>query len=86
MRKMFGCPCYQADGKLFAFLVTNGIVITRLAQADRETLSRRYHATPFRGGRKVDQRWMRLPIEQMGDLDRLMHFVRESYESALLEA
>ena len=27
-KKMFGCPCYQAKGKLFVFLVTNGIVIT----------------------------------------------------------
>ena len=85
-RKMFGCPCYQADGKLFAFLVTNGIVITRLAQADRETLSRKYQATPFRSGRKVVQKWVRLPIEQMGDLDRVMRFVRKSYGSALLEA
>ena len=85
-RRMFGCPCYQADGTLFAFLVTNGIVITQLAQADRESLSRQYHATPFRSGRKVVQKWMRLPIEEMGDLDRVMRFVRKSYESAVRSA
>jgi hypothetical protein len=37
--KMFGCPSYQADGKLFAFLVTNGIVITQLTQTERACLA-----------------------------------------------
>jgi len=27
-KRMFGCPCYQADKRLFAFLVTDGLVIT----------------------------------------------------------
>jgi len=45
-----------------------------------------YQATPFRSGGKVVQKWVRLPIEQMGDLDRVMRFVRKSYGSALLEA
>lgn len=84
-RKMFGCPSYQADGKLFAFLVTNGIVITQLTQADRESVSRQHHATPFRSGRKVVQKWMRLSIDQTGDPDRVMRFVRKSYEAALLK-
>jgi hypothetical protein len=83
--RMFGCPCYKADGKLFAFLVTNGIVITCLAQADRETVSRGYHATAFRSGTRVIQKWMRVPIERMSDLDRVVRFVRRSYESARLE-
>lgn len=83
-RKMFGCPSYQADGKLFAFLVTNGIVITQLTQTDRASVSRQHHATPFRSGRRVVQKWMRLAIEQTGDLDRVMRFVRTSYEAALL--
>ncbi len=35
-KKMLGCPCYQADGKLFMFLVAKGIVITQLTPVDGE--------------------------------------------------
>ncbi len=82
-KKMFGCPCYQANGKLFAFLVTNGVVITRLDQKDRETLSRQHQTTPFRGGRRVVQNWHRLSIENKNGLNAVMSFVRKSYQSAL---
>ena len=85
-KKMFGCPCYQSNGKLFTFLVTNGIVITQLAQADRETLSRQHQTTFFQAGKNFVQRWVRLSIKNKGDLDRIMPFVRKSYESALRKA
>ena len=29
-KKMMGCPCYLAGGKIFAGLVTRGMVITKL--------------------------------------------------------
>ena len=29
-KKMFGCPGYQGAGNLFAFLVTQGAVLTKL--------------------------------------------------------
>lgn len=37
-KKMFGSPCFPVNNKLFAILVTNGIVVTRLDRTDRETL------------------------------------------------
>ena len=30
-KKMFGCPCYKYKDKLFAFLVTEGVVLTKLS-------------------------------------------------------
>ena len=34
-RKMFGCPCYLANGKMFAGLVTKGVIITKLNEIPR---------------------------------------------------
>jgi len=81
-KKMFGCPCYQARGKLFAFLVTHGIVITQLAGPDREALSKRYPTSAFRAGKKTVPRWVRLSLKKSRDLDGLIPFVRKSYEAA----
>ncbi len=85
-RKMFGCPCYLANGKLFAFLVTKGIVITGLAQSDREKLSRLRSTTPFHTGGKIIASWSMVPVEDGGDLDEIMPFVRRSYEAVLEKA
>ncbi len=85
-KKMFGCPCYQAKGKLFVFLVTKGIVITQLEQADREELSRQHQTAFFQAGKKIVKNWVRFSIETKEDLDRIMHFVRKSYEEALRKA
>jgi len=38
-KKMFGCPSYSVKGRLFAFLVTKGVVLTRL-HGEREGLRR----------------------------------------------
>lgn len=82
-RKMFGCPSYRAKGVLFAFLVTHGVVITRLARADREAVSRQCEAGPFRAGTKVVRAWLRLPVKSAEDLGRTLRWVKKSYRSAL---
>jgi hypothetical protein len=77
-KKMFGCPCYQANGKLFAFLVTKGIVLTQLGEEDKETLSQQFSTAPFKAGKKTVQRWTKIPINSKKDLDQIMPFVRKS--------
>ena len=37
-RKMMGCPCYLAGGKMFAGLVTRGMVITKLTPEEKDEL------------------------------------------------
>jgi len=54
---MFGYPCYQTNCKLFAFFVTNGIVIIQLEQADKEILSREHQTAFFQTGRKIVKDW-----------------------------
>lgn len=84
-KKMFGCPCYQAKGKLFVFLVTNGIVITQLQPSDREELSSKYQTSYFQAGKKTVKNWVRLSITNLKELDEAMRFIRKSYEETLLE-
>jgi hypothetical protein len=82
-KKMFGCPCYMANGKLFVFLVTKGIVITRLGEADVAKLSTSYNAVSFRGGNKEMKNWRQVSLNKPVELDSLMRFIKKSYNEAL---
>lgn len=82
-KRMFGCPCYEAQGKLFAFLVTNGLVVTRLSENDREMMSHGYRTSFFRAGRRAVKNWVKISIQNNADLRKIMPFVRKSYEAAL---
>lgn len=84
-RRMFGCPSYQAAGKLFAFLVTDGLVLTHLPPKDQERLARLRGAGPFRAGTRTVQRWVKVSAKERRDLERLLPFIRRSYEAALEE-
>ncbi len=35
-KKMFGCPCYLTNGKMFAGLVTKAVVITKLNESEQK--------------------------------------------------
>ncbi|MBN1246313.1 MAG: TfoX/Sxy family protein [Anaerolineae bacterium] len=82
-RPMFGCPAYLADGKLFAFLVTKGIVITQVRKRDREELKALLPAEPFKAGEREITRWLQITLEDVGQLERIMRLVRRSYETVL---
>ena len=84
-KKMFGCPCYQVKGRLFAFLVTKGIVITQLSADDKEKLSSQHQTSFFQAGRKTVSKWIKIPLKGKRDLEELMSFVRKSYDEAFLK-
>lgn len=84
-RKMFGCPCYKADNKLFAFLVTGGVVLTKLSEADRGSLSAIYRTEPFQAGKRTVNNWPRVPVFNKVELPELIPFVEKSYTAALIE-
>ena len=64
-------------------LVTDGVVITKVTEADREKLARQYRITPFQAGKKTVHDWLSVPVDDRRDLDRLIPFVRKSYRSSL---
>ena len=80
--KRFGCPCYEADGKLFAFLVTGGMVLTQLPEAERDRLTRGRKASAFEAGGRTVQRWTKLPLTVPRELPRLLPYIRMSHRAA----
>ena len=47
-KKMYGCPCYKNKEKLFAFLVTDGVVLTKMSEQDKIRLSKEFTIKPFK--------------------------------------
>jgi TfoX/Sxy family transcriptional regulator of competence genes len=84
-RKMMGCPCYMAGNKMFATVVDDAIVITKLEEEDREALMAEHGAGPFTHGTKIMSKWMRVPVEKEEDVRDLLPYVKRSYEAALKE-
>ena len=81
--KMFGTPCYNANGTFFASLVTDGIVITKLDEADKLALAREHNAGPFQPGGKTVSRWVQVPYASPDQLVAILPYLKKSYEAAL---
>ena len=81
-KQMMGCLCYFRGKKFFAFLVTNGIVITKLAKEDRSKLSKRIDSRPFELAGRTASTWIQLTLEKPVDLKPLLPYIRKSYEAA----
>ncbi len=82
-RKMFGCPAYVADGRLFAFLVTGGVVITQVRLKDRQALAEDNETEPFTAGERVIERWTQVSVDDPKAMGRIIAYVRKSYQTAL---
>ena len=81
-KKMFGCPCYLANGKMFAGMVTKGIVITKLSSLEQEELQKIRETKPFVAGERTIKNWVHVDLEPK-DLRKFMPYVKKSYERAL---
>ncbi len=85
-RVMYGCPSYQVEGRLFAFLVSGGLVVTRLLRSDREILAQRHTIGEFKAGERVIKYWTRVDVADLRELSYILPYVRKSYEAALARA
>ena len=82
-KKMFGCPSYTAKDKLFAFLVTEGIVLTKLSETERTEALSIPGAQFFEHNHRVVKKWIRIPLEDLNSLSNVKELVTKSYENAL---
>ncbi|HNT78591.1 MAG TPA: TfoX/Sxy family protein [Anaerolineae bacterium] len=82
-RRMFGCPAYTADGRLFVFVVNEGLVLTQLRLHDRQILAEEFAVEPFKAGERVLNHWLKVAVTDLEKLPRLRRFVQRSYEEAL---
>lgn len=81
-RQMMGCLCYFYGKKFFAFLVTKGIVITKLTEGDRTKLLEHITGEAFEMAGRTAKTWIRVPLEKPEDVKRIMPFVKKSYQEA----
>lgn len=80
-REMMGCLCYFRGKKFFAFLVTKGIVITKLPEDARAKLKQAGGEAFEMGGKKV-KTWVRAPLKKPMGVRQILPFVKKSYEVA----
>jgi hypothetical protein len=81
-KKMFGCPCYLANGKMFAGLVTKGIVITKLNDPEKNELKKLKEIKPFKAGKKIIKSWVHIDSEP-NELNHIMPYIKKSYDRAI---
>jgi hypothetical protein len=79
-REMMGCLCYLHGKNMIAFLVTDGIVISKLSEQDEKDLSKLSKKASLRMGGKT----MRKPVWELKTRDHLrtiLPFLRKSYQA-----
>ncbi len=81
-KQMMGCLCYFRGKKFFAFLVTKGIVLTKLAEKDRGALLEQMDGEAFEMSGRTAKTWIRVPLKKPQDVPLVLPFVKESYKAA----
>jgi hypothetical protein len=84
-KKTFGCPSYQADGKTFAILVTKGVLITKIDQAVKDTLPDQHQDGATHTSKRNIEHWVRIPINDEAEMEKIMPIVKKSSEIVLQE-
>jgi hypothetical protein len=78
---MFGCPCYRANGKVFAALTTDAVALTRLPEDVRADLEAEHETEPFDANGRAVKKWVQVPTDG-SDLGEIEPYLRASYEAA----
>jgi predicted DNA-binding protein (MmcQ/YjbR family) len=78
-KKMYGCPCYKYKDKLFAFLVTDGVVLTKTSEQDKIKLSKEFSIKPFQAATRTMKGWPQIPLDKTSDLPKIIPFLKNSY-------
>jgi hypothetical protein len=79
-REMMGCLCYLQGKNMLAFLVTDGIVISKLSEQEEKDLSKSNRKTSFKMGSKS----IRKPVwelETSESLRTILPFLKKSYQA-----
>ena len=77
-RMMMGSPTFFYGRSFFAFLVTKGIVITKLSEVERAKLPKNVRSFAMNGAR-MPKNWIMIPLEKPEDIQRALPYVKQSY-------
>jgi len=81
-RKMYGCPCYKYKDRLSAFLVTDGVVLTKASDQVKIQLSKEFTIKPFQAGSRTMKSWPQIPVDETSDLSKIVPLIKMSYHQA----
>ena len=81
-KKMYGCPCYKYKEILFAFLVTDGVVLTKASEQDKIKLSKEFSIKPFQAATRTIKGWPQILVNETSDLIKIIHFIKNSYNQS----
>jgi len=81
-KKMYGCPCYKNREKLFTFLVTDGVVLTKASEQTKIQLSKEFKIKPFQSATRTMKSWSQIPIDETSDLKKIISFIKDSYNNS----
>jgi hypothetical protein len=82
---MYGCPCYKYNDKLFVFLLTDGVVLTKASDQDKMKLSKEFSIKLFRAVTKTMKGWPQIPVDETTDLKKIIPFIKNSYNQSKIE-
>jgi len=75
---MYGCPCYKNEEKLFAFLVIDGVVLTRASEQEKIELSKEFEIKPFQAGQRTMNKWPQIRVDETTDLEKIILRIKTS--------
>lgn len=78
-RPMMGCLCYLYNRKFVCFLVTDGIVIMKLAEQDQARLKHELGGKPFEMAGKTGRMWT-TPLRSPADVKKVIPFLKKRYD------
>ena len=81
-KKMYGCPCYKNKEKLFAFLVTDGVVLTKVSEQDKIQLSEAFTVKPFQAEKRTMNKWPQISVDETTDVEKIIPFIIKSYDQS----
>jgi hypothetical protein len=82
-KKMYGCPCYKYKDKLFAFLVTDGVVLTKADEQDKMRLSAEFTIKPFTAATRTMKGWPQIPLDEKSNFTKILPYIKKSYHHSL---
>ena len=81
-RKMYGCPCYKYKDKLFTFMVTDGVVLTKASEEDKTKLSKEFNIKPFQASTRTMKGWPQIPVDETSDFKKIFPYIKNSYNNS----
>jgi hypothetical protein len=85
-KMMFGSPSYAVGGTIFMMLITGGIILTRLAEAEKDALLSGPDAGYFEGHDRVLKKWICITVRDTSAIDSWLPAIKPSYRNARAEA